>query len=282
MPSTNSAANKALVAYVPALHAGYLQFFNKHAGAPIFVLGKSFIDAYPRLNRDLRALAPTQVAQALQALGFTATVLELSDMAETPAFGEFVLPDEDVSRDFAEKYLQDKKVTLENIFLRWDGVFSNKESALTPDRTVDTEGMERMLMRKAYDESKRSADWWRQIGGLIVKSGEVVALGHIRHFPSDLALDIFGTPRITVDFGQRPDLYISMHSEADLISQAAKQGIALQGAALYTTTFPCINCAFLIAQAGIGQVFYTEGYSKIDAEQVLKNAGVELILVTGV
>lgn len=282
MPSTNSAANKALVAYVPALHAGYLKFFSRHTGAPIFVLGKSFIDAYPRLNRDLRALAPEEAASALQALGFEAKVLEIADVATAPQFDTLVLPDEDVSRDFAEKHLAGKKVELENIFLRWDGVFSNIESAITPDRTVDTEGLERDLMRRAYAESKRSADWWRQIGGLIVKDGEVVALGHIRHFPSDLSLDIFGTPRITVDFGQRPDLYISMHSEADLISHAAKEGIALKGASLYTTTFPCINCAFLIAQSGIAHLYYTEGYSKINAERVLKNAGVEIVLVAGV
>ena len=137
-------------------------------------------------------------------------------------------------------------------------------------------------MKQAFVESKKSADWWRQIGALLVKDGEIVALGHIRHFPSDLALDIFGTPRITVDFGERPDLYISMHAEADLIARAAKEGISLHGASLYTTTFPCINCAFLIVRSGISKVYYAEGYSKIDAESVLKNAGVEIILVTSV
>lgn len=282
MPSTNSAAAKAIVAYVPALHAGYLKFFSRHKGAPIFVLGKSFIDAYPRLNRDLRAMEPAQAASALRALGFEAAVLEVPDVEKAPAYSAFVLPDEDVSRDFAEKHLKEKLVELESIFLRWDGVFANKESAITPDRTIDTEGLERELMREAYKESAHSADWWRQIGGLIVKEGVVVGKGHIRHFPSDLSLDIFGTPRITVDAGERPDLYISMHAEADLISTAAKSGVSLEGASLYTTTFPCINCAFLIARSGIATVYYTEGYSRVDAQSVLKNAGVEIVLVSGV
>ncbi len=281
MPSTNSAANKAVVAYVPALHAGYLKFFNAHPGAPIFVLGKSFIDAYPRLNRDIRALEPQQAVDALRALGFAATVLEVGDVAATPVFDEVVLPDEDVSRDFAERYLQGKKATLQNIFLRWDGVFSNKENEVAPDRIVSTDALHQELMRKAIKEGEKSADWWRQIGGVVVKDGAVLALGHIRYFPSDLALDIFGTPRITVDFGERPDLYISMHAEADLISQSAKLGVSLTGAELYTSTFPCINCAFLIARSGIAKVYYAQGYSRIDAESILKQAGVEIVLVQG-
>ena len=281
MLSTNSAENKAIVAYVPALHAGYLKFFGRHIGVPVFVLGKSFIDAYPRLNRDLRALDPHQAAAGLRAMGFRAGVLEINDTANPPVFNTVVLPDEDVSRDFAEKYLKGKEVSFESIFLRWDGVFSNKENEISPDRTVTTDVLHQELMRKAIKEGEKSADWWRQIGGVLVKDGDVLALGHIRYFPSDLALDIFGTPRITVDFGERPDLYISMHAEADLIAQSARLGVSLVGAELYTSTFPCINCAFLIARSGISKVYYAQGYSRIDAESVLKNAGIEIVLVQG-
>nr|AIA14768.1 Cytidine and deoxycytidylate deaminase zinc-binding region [uncultured bacterium] len=273
--------SEAVVAYVPALHRGYLEFLERHPDAPVLVLGKSFIDAYPRLNRDLRALDPAHAVAALRALGKDAQVLE-EGTVQALSYDRFILPDEDVSRDFAEKQLDGKEIVFENIFLRWDGVFSNKENEVSSDRTVTTDALHRELMRNAIREGERSADWWRQIGGLIVKDGEVVALGHIRYFPSDLALDIFGTPRITVDFGERPNLYISMHAEADLIAQCAREGISLAGAELYTSTFPCINCAFLIARSGIGTVYYAQGYSRIDAEGVLKNAGVEIILVAGI
>jgi dCMP deaminase len=209
-------------------------------------------------------------------------VLEMSDVGRLAGFSQLVLPDEDVSRDFAGRYGKDTTVVFENIFLRWDGVFSNKENEVAPDRVVTTDTLHQEFMRKAIAEGEKSADWWRQIGGLLVKDGEVLVLGHIRYFPSDLALDIFGTPRITVDFGERPDLYISMHAEADLIAQSAQLGISLVGAQLYTSTFPCINCAFLIARSGISKVYYAQGYSRIDAEGILKNAGIEIILVTGV
>ena len=272
-------ANKAIVAYVPALHAGYATFFNTNKHAPIFVLGRSFIDSYPRLNRDIRALDPIQAASALKALGYKAEVLEIDEAGRLALFDTIVLPDEDVSRDFAEKHLSEKDVDLQNIFLRWDGVFSNKENDISPDRTILTDALDQEFMSLAIAEGQKSADWWRQIGAVLVLDNKVLYKTHIRYFPSDLALDVFGTPRTTVDFGERPDLYISMHAEADVIAQAAKGGISLVGASLYSSTFPCINCAFLIARSGISRVYYSQGYSRLDAEEICKSAGVEIILV---
>jgi dCMP deaminase len=282
MPSTNSAAARAIVAYVPALHAGYVAFFERHKDTPIFVLGKSFIDAYPRLNRDLRALKPQESAQALCALGFTATVLEIADVEKTPSFSSIILPDEDVSRDFAEKYLQGREAVFESVFLRWDGKMPDRQKEVSPDRVTSTEELDREFMKEAVTEGQRSPDWWRQIGGVLVKDGKALFKAHTQHFPSDHALDIFGTPRSNYDAGERPDVYIAMHGEAGLIAEAAKAGVATSGAFIYTSTFPCINCAFLIARSGIAKVYYKEGYSNLDSEGVLKSAGVEIIFVAGV
>ncbi len=280
MHSKSSEANKAIVAYVPALHAGYLSFFGKHPGSQIYILGRSFIDAYPRLNRDIRALEPSVVAQSLAALGFDVDVIEITETDRLSSFATIVLPDEDVSRDFAEKYLNGQETVLENIFLRWEGVFAGKEVPVSPDRTISENELDRELMLTAIAEGQKSADWWRQIGAVLVDKGTIIARAHTRYFPSDIALDIFGTPRITVDAGERPDLYISMHAEADIIAQAAHAGISLVGTSLYASTFPCINCAFLIARSGITKLYYDEGYSRIDAEGVLTGAGVEIVKVS--
>ena len=113
MHSTLSSSAKAIVAYVPALHAGYLSFFGKHPETPIFVLGRTFIDAYPRLNRDIRALEPQNAARALSALGFTAQVIEMNETDQLSEFSSIVLPDEDVSRDFADKYIKPDQAKLE-------------------------------------------------------------------------------------------------------------------------------------------------------------------------
>lgn len=271
--------NKVIVAYVPALHAGYLAFFNKHQPAKVFVLGKSLIDAFPRLNRDLRALAPGEAVVGLQALGFDAETIETNTVGKIVGYKQIVLPDEDVSRDFSQKYIDRGVPVLESIFLRWEGVVADKQKEVSPDRTTSTDELDKQFMRQAIVEGQKSADWWRQIGSVLVKDEKVFSAAHVRYFPSDHALDIFGTPRTTVDFGQRPDLYISMHAEADLIAQAAKEGVSVAGASIYSSTFPCINCAFLMVRSGIARLFYTQGYANLDSDNVLRSAGVEIIFV---
>lgn len=57
----------------------------------------------------------------------------------------------------------------------------------------------------------------------------------------------------------------SVHAEMDAICSAARMGIPLVGATLYTTTFPCHNCARHIIAAGIKRVVFVEPYPKSQA-----------------
>lgn len=52
------------------------------------------------------------------------------------------------------------------------------------------------------------------------------------------------------------DLCICVHAEANTIAMAARSGIALRGATLYTTDQPCFGCAKELLQTGISQVVY--------------------------
>ena len=97
--------------------------------------------------------------------------------------------------------------------------------------------------------------------------------------PNDFHLAEKGDPRSNFDAGQRLDISTAIHSEVGLIAKAAKQGLSLDGASAYVTTFPCPNCAHLLAEAGIKKVYYQKGYSLLDAEEILKAYGVEIILV---
>jgi len=55
--------------------------------------------------------------------------------------------------------------------------------------------------------------------------------------------------------------------------------MALEDAYLYVTTFPCPVCAKSIAEAGIQKLYYSQGYSLLDAEDVLRAYGVKIVLV---
>jgi dCMP deaminase len=64
----------------------------------------------------------------------------------------------------------------------------------------------------------------------------------------------------------------TVHAEANAILQAAKNGVGVDGAEIYTTASPCWNCFKLIANAGIRTIYYGEFYrderSRVTAERI--------------
>jgi dCMP deaminase len=68
-----------------------------------------------------------------------------------------------------------------------------------------------------------------------------------------------------------------LHAEQNVIIQAARHGISIEGATLYCTTRPCVICAKMIINANIGAVYYEEGYEDELSDQMLHQAGVKLI-----
>ncbi|MDW7675940.1 MAG: ComE operon protein 2 [Bacillota bacterium] len=67
----------------------------------------------------------------------------------------------------------------------------------------------------------------------------------------------------------------AIHAEANAILQCAKFGASTEGAQIYVTHFPCLNCAKLIIQAGIKHVFYEIDYKNDDyAEELFAKSGV--------
>ncbi|MHB0969234.1 MAG: deoxycytidylate deaminase [Thermoanaerobaculia bacterium] len=69
----------------------------------------------------------------------------------------------------------------------------------------------------------------------------------------------------------------TVHAEANAIIQAAKNGVAIHGAELYTTASPCWGCFKLIANSGIKKVYFGEFYREERSRQVAEAAGIELI-----
>lgn len=66
----------------------------------------------------------------------------------------------------------------------------------------------------------------------------------------------------------------SVHAELNAIAAAAKQGVKLNGATLYCSTQPCINCARIIVQAGIRKVYYDKLYTNDLGSAFLTKNGV--------
>lgn len=272
--------SKTLVAYVPALHQGYITFFKNNPGV-LYLLSTELVREVPRMERDIRAIAPEEMQKVISALGIFSEVNILTkENVDVLKNTDIVMPDEDVSRHFAETYLNDNKVEFVSTFLRWDGHNALKKTApQAVNRVISTDAFHKEIMKKALDQANQSPDWWRQIGAIIIKDNKIIFTGFNRPLPSDQTHNIFGDPRSNFDYGVSYDLSKFVHAEAGLIALAAKQGTSLEGASIFVTTFPCPVCAKSLALAGIKKVYYNEGYSLLDAEDILKGAGVEIVKV---
>lgn len=273
----------AIVSYVPALHKGYIDFFKKYPGT-LYLLGPDLVQEAPRMDRDIRALPPEDIRALLQGLGLYQKIVVLNKGNLTDLLSEatpIVSPDEEVNRLFAATHLPGKNVEFVSVFLRWDRQISTTELEVPPGRVISESERDREIMADAAAEAKKSPDWWRQIGAILVRDRKPVITAHNTALPSEYTLNALGDPRANFDAGeaQYKDLGKFIHGEANVIAQAAKAGIPTEGASIYVTTFPCPACAKLIAVAGIKEVYYQKGYSLLDAEDILKAFGVKITLV---
>jgi dCMP deaminase len=89
-------------------------------------------------------------------------------------------------------------------------------------------------------------------------------------------LDI-GCARQGVPSGQRSELCRSAHAEQNAINFAARYGISIEGATLYTTHYPCSWCAKSIVNAGIVRVIYDEDYPDPLSKEILSAIQVQRI-----
>ena len=272
----------SVISYIPAIHRGYLDFFKKYPGV-LYILSEELVREIPRMERDIRALKVEEVRALLMGLSIfkDITVLDKNTLGRVQdSIEKFIIPDEDVNRHFAEEYLAGKEVEFISVFLRWDKQISTTELEVAPDRVISERELDQEIMARARKEAEKSPDWWRQIGAIVVKDGRTLIMAFNQPMPSkDYTFGPFGDPRSNFDAGVSFELAKTIHAEAAVIAEAARRGTALLGASLYVTTFPCPVCAKSIAASGITRVYYSHGYSLLDAEDILKAYGIEIVLV---
>ena len=108
-----------------------------------------------------------------------------------------------------------------------------------------------MFMKMAELVAGQSYCKRAQVGAVIVKDGNVIAIGY-NGTPS-------GWPNICEDDSGRTREEV-LHAESNAIAKCARSVSSSDGAHLYVTHSPCVDCAKLIIQAGIGKVFYKVTY----------------------
>jgi len=133
------------------------------------------------------------------------------------------------------------------------------------------------FMEIAHVVARRSTCLHRQVGAVLVQGKQIVSTGY-NGAPSGHphCLDI-GCARQGVPSGQRSELCRSAHAEQNAINFAARYGISIEAATLYTTHYPCSWCAKSIVNAGIVQVIYDEDYPDPLAKEILSAIQVQCI-----
>jgi dCMP deaminase len=233
------------------------------------------------MRKDIRALAPERAVAYLRATGIPALVVERDGLRDAITADTLVVPDEEIMRELVAKQELDRhrEVIFERTFLRWDRAWSLAEKPADYDGAVAADEVSRELTRLAVVEAQHSSDWWRQVGAVAVRDGEVLDTAYNRHHPTEYAPYIDGDPRNEFHRGLRPDLSTAQHAEAAIVARAARDGVSLAGASLYVSTFPCPACARLVAEAGFARCYFAGPYAMLDGDAILRAAGVELIWV---
>lgn len=290
---------KALLLYLPVIHSGYLKFLKGHTDAhTIFLVGENLIKElsmlYPEeislrsLVRDPRCLDSVSTTLFLQQI-FPQTkicVLDQKGIQNLAEYDMVVMPDEQICTflHFAYPEIFDNgKVKYESTFLRWDMPKAIAQMTVLSDYEITLMDLTQMglisVHDKAFQEAQKSSDWWRQVGCVLVKKGEILLVGYNKHLPSEYENDIKGDPRSNFNAGEYIEFSSAIHAEAGVIGTAASLGICTKGLEIFVTTFPCPACAALVATSGISRMFFVDGYSNVNALSVLREYGVEIVRV---
>ena len=183
---------KQVLLYLPVIHAGYEAFLRRHAdAAEILLLGSGFTADYPSLAKDIRALPAARAAGYLRLDGGDASirVVEPAGLAAAVTGDPLVLPDEEVMRDIADRYElgAGRSLVFDRTFLRWDRDWATANTPVNFDGEITAAELPRELLGRAQALAGRSSDWWRQVGAVAARAGQVLGAAWNHHLPTEYA-----------------------------------------------------------------------------------------------
>ena len=128
-------------------------------------------------------------------------------------------------------------------------------------------------LKMAFEWANLSYCQRKKVGAIIVKNRMIISDGY-NGTPSGFENDC-------EDEEINTKWYV-LHAEANAISKIARSHNSSDGATLYVTASPCIECSKLIIQAGIKRVIYGEMYRIMDGVELLQRAGIEVVYLENV
>lgn len=127
--------------------------------------------------------------------------------------------------------------------------------------------LDERYLRMSHIWSENSYCQRRKVGALIVRDNMIISDG-FNGTPS-------GFPNICEE--NNVTYPYVLHAEANAITKVARSNNSSEGATLYVTASPCMECSKLIIQAGIKRVVFSDLYRIQDGLELLKQAGIEVV-----
>lgn len=133
------------------------------------------------------------------------------------------------------------------------------------------------FMEIARVVAKRATCDRKLVGAVVVRENRILSTGYNGSPPGRPHCDDVG--HLLRDIDGRMSCARSIHAEDNAIFAAARFGQATQGATMYVTAQPCINCAKAILSAGIIRVVWGESYPDQNGVEMLSDAQVETLIL---
>jgi deoxycytidylate deaminase len=173
--------------------------------------------------------------------------------------------------------LDDRELELQS---SWGKIYRMKRVVNSPKISETREKADLDMMARVEAILPTSNCWYYPAGSVIAKDGSILAEAVSTSFDSDNFSEIpLDSRDLGLDAGERLNFGDTLHSEPLAVAKAAKAGVSLEGATIYVSKFPCLNCMGSIIGAGIKRVVFEEDSYGIGDAKVLQENGVEMVRV---
>ena len=148
-------------------------------------------------------------------------------------------------------------------------------------KKITRPGWDEYFLSIAHLVSRRSTCLRRRVGALFVKNKRILSTGYngaptkIEHCKKTGCL----RDKLRVPSGERHELCRGLHAEQNAILQAALHGVSVRGAKMYATTQPCIICAKMLINAGVGEIVIEGRYPDKLAREFFKKAKIKVRVI---
>lgn len=277
---------------MPVIHQGYMNFLKEYHRQDIecVLLGREALEVLKKdmpyvLKKDfaIRGVDAEHVRFFIRETFRVFKDVYVLDPHHVPKQVESVYaPDEDVTNLAIETFFGAGTLRVLDgcIRLRYDRQGIERVDPVPEDTKTTSDVLYRLFIQDAEEEAEHSFDFWLQVGAVArTKTGERLYASYNRAEPHEQLHTALGDPRALYSRGEHAEDTLVHHAERSVVSKAARDGVSLKGAKVFVTHFPCVPCATALAEAGIAQLYFKKGYSRLESAQLLKTYGVELIRV---